>query len=155
MKRCPECRRDYYDDSLSFCLEDGAPLVQGTVPVDEPATAVLGSFDVPVDNDTTRVFAKSTVNQNRQSEIPALRSDAFPENETSKTFDKRLLLAPIVIALIVLAGYRYFGANTRQIESIAVMPFVNGSGSSDLEYLSDGMAETLIASLSRLPNLSV
>ena len=22
MKRCPECRRDYYDDTLSFCLEE-------------------------------------------------------------------------------------------------------------------------------------
>ncbi|MBA3770081.1 MAG: hypothetical protein H0X08_06255, partial [Blastocatellia bacterium] len=46
MKRCPECRRDYYDDTLSFCLEDGTPLVQGSVPVgqvsaDEPATAIL------------------------------------------------------------------------------------------------------------------
>ena len=46
MKRCPECRRDYYDDTLSFCLEDGTPLVQGSVPIgqisaDEPATAIL------------------------------------------------------------------------------------------------------------------
>ncbi|MEO8648481.1 MAG: hypothetical protein ABI539_04880 [Acidobacteriota bacterium] len=22
MKRCPECRRDYHDDSLAVCLED-------------------------------------------------------------------------------------------------------------------------------------
>ncbi len=35
MKRCPECRRDYYDDTLSFCLEDGTPLVYG-VSADEP-----------------------------------------------------------------------------------------------------------------------
>lgn len=40
MKRCPECRKDYFDDSLVYCLDDGAPLVQGTV-VDEPATAIL------------------------------------------------------------------------------------------------------------------
>ncbi|MGH9949162.1 MAG: tetratricopeptide repeat protein [Pyrinomonadaceae bacterium] len=49
MKRCPECRRDYYDDTLSFCLEDGTPLVQGSVPVsqiaaDEAATVTLPSF---------------------------------------------------------------------------------------------------------------
>jgi hypothetical protein len=47
MKRCPECRRDYYDDTLSFCLEDGSPLVSG-VPAeslagDEPATAIWQS----------------------------------------------------------------------------------------------------------------
>lgn len=29
MKRCPECRRDYYDDTLSFCLDDGIRLLEG------------------------------------------------------------------------------------------------------------------------------
>jgi TolB-like protein len=41
------------------------------------------------------------------------------------------------------------------IESIAVMPFINDSGNADVEYLSDGMTETLISSLSQPPNLSV
>ena len=35
------------------------------------------------------------------------------------------------------------------------MPFVNDSGNADVEYLSDGMTETLISSLSQLPNLNV
>src|SRR3989441_9349049 len=35
------------------------------------------------------------------------------------------------------------------------MPFVNESGNADVEYLSDGMTETLITSLSQLPNLNV
>jgi TolB-like protein len=35
------------------------------------------------------------------------------------------------------------------------MPFINASGNSDIEYLSDGMTETLISSLSQLPNLNV
>src|SRR6185295_4305897 len=38
---------------------------------------------------------------------------------------------------------------------IAVMPFVNESGNADVEYLSEGMTETLINSLSQIPNLSV
>jgi hypothetical protein len=29
MKRCPECRRDYYDDTLLFCLDDGNALLEG------------------------------------------------------------------------------------------------------------------------------
>lgn len=29
MKRCPECRRDYFDDTLLFCLDDGASLLEG------------------------------------------------------------------------------------------------------------------------------
>ena len=29
MKRCPECLRDYFDETLNFCLDDGARLVSG------------------------------------------------------------------------------------------------------------------------------
>jgi len=35
------------------------------------------------------------------------------------------------------------------------MPFVNDSGNADVEYLSDGMTETLIGDLSQLPGLNV
>ncbi len=68
------------------------------------------------------------------------------------------------IGLIVLLlasiglGYWFFNkrsANIKQIESIAVMPFVNESGNADIEYLSDGMTESLITSLSQLPKLNV
>lgn len=43
MKRCPECRRDYYDETLLYCLDDGSRLLDGPVSVDEPATAVFPS----------------------------------------------------------------------------------------------------------------
>ena len=36
MKRCPECRRDYRDDSLLYCLDDGARLVEGPGSADAP-----------------------------------------------------------------------------------------------------------------------
>jgi TolB-like protein/Tfp pilus assembly protein PilF len=29
MKRCPKCRRDYYDNSLLYCLNDGSALLEG------------------------------------------------------------------------------------------------------------------------------
>jgi hypothetical protein len=29
MKLCPECRRDYYDGSLLYCLDDGNALLEG------------------------------------------------------------------------------------------------------------------------------
>src|SRR5689334_16072733 len=40
MKRCPDCRRDYYDDSLSYCLDDGSVLLDGPPSLEEPATAI-------------------------------------------------------------------------------------------------------------------
>jgi TolB-like protein/Tfp pilus assembly protein PilF len=41
------------------------------------------------------------------------------------------------------------------IDSIAVLPFVNAGGDSTLEYLSDGIAESLISNLSQLAHLRV
>ena len=63
-------------------------------------------------------------------------------------------LLMLVLAVSGFVGYKYF-TPTDYIESIAVMPFVNESGNSDTEYLSDGMTETLIGSLSKMPNLRV
>src|SRR4029078_5463995 len=61
------------------------------------------------------------------------------------------------LLLVVLAGAflgaRYFTSNKKN-ESIALMPFVTASGSTDVEYLSDGMTETLISVLSQIPKLS-
>lgn len=45
MKRCPSCRRDYFDDSLLYCLDDGTPLLEGPSSglTEEPATAMMMS----------------------------------------------------------------------------------------------------------------
>ena len=73
---------------------------------------------------------------------------------------KRGIATGLIVLFLALIGVGYwlFGNRVppaKQVESIAVMPFVNESGSADVEYLSDGMTETLISSLSQLPNLSV
>ena len=47
------------------------------------------------------------------------------------------------------------GGHGPAIESIAVLPFANVGADPDTEYLSDGIAESIIHSLSRLPNLRV
>ena len=66
-----------------------------------------------------------------------------------------IALAGLIVLVGGYFGYRYFSQGNKQIESIAVMPFVNTSGNAGIDYLSDGMTETLISSLSQLPKLSV
>jgi hypothetical protein len=45
MKKCPQCGTQYSDDSLSFCLQDGTPLIGSG---DDTPTVVLGGGGAPV-----------------------------------------------------------------------------------------------------------
>ncbi len=68
------------------------------------------------------------------------------------------IIGVLLVGVISTVGYFAFvsrGGSTKQINSIAVMPFENRSGNADSEYLSDGLAESLIYRLSQLPNLKV
>jgi eukaryotic-like serine/threonine-protein kinase len=75
---------------------------------------------------------------------------------SSKT-TRYLVWSGLGILLLIAAGLVYwFYPNRRpQIESIAILPIVNASGNTEVEYLSDGMTDMLITSLSQVPNLSV
>lgn len=64
------------------------------------------------------------------------------------------LFLTLLVAVSGVVGYRYVTAN-KQIEAIAVMPFDNASGDPEVEYLSDGMTENLIRSLSSISGLSI
>ncbi|MFN0280326.1 MAG: tetratricopeptide repeat protein [Pyrinomonadaceae bacterium] len=161
MKRCPECRRDYYDDTLLYCLDDGNALLEGPASVDEPATAILseppavaGGLTQP----TAILGEPATAIFPRTEAEPQVKLGNSTKRQSLSAHRAAKPLAALIAVVLILAGgffaYRYFSP-AKQIESIAVMPFVNESGNADVEYLSDGMTETLINSLSQIPNLSV
>jgi len=54
-----------------------------------------------------------------------------------------------------IGSYLVGGTSDAAIDSIAVLPFVNGSGDGEDDYLSDGITERLINSLSQLTHLRV
>ncbi|MCA1850236.1 MAG: protein kinase, partial [Acidobacteria bacterium] len=66
-----------------------------------------------------------------------------------------LALLAIVLGVAALALFLRARRSESAIDSIAVLPFENRSGDADTDYLSDGLAESLIFRLSQLPNLKV
>jgi TolB-like protein len=67
------------------------------------------------------------------------------------------VLATCIAALgLAAVGAWYLrSGRTAQIDSIAVLPFTNGGGDANTDYLSDGITESLIENLAHVPQLKV
>ena len=134
MKQCPECRRVYADETLNFCLEDGAVLIYGRGGAiddrdDAAATAILTGGEPPAPRsaaeDWTRLVSSTSppgrdVNTGLGSRPGEGRETPSPRNN-----------------------------------SIAVLPFVNMSADPENEYFCDGLAEDLLNALAKIEDLRV
>jgi serine/threonine-protein kinase len=97
--------------------------------------------------------------------MPTAAGAALPTTSSAKIIlgeIKRHKLGVALMLMLLLAvmgalGYFAFLARPASgpIDSLAVLPFQNRSSDADSEYLSDGLAESLIHRLSQLPNLKV
>ncbi len=86
MKRCPECRRDYYDDTLLYCLDDGNALLEGPATADEPATAILSEAAAFRSGDATAIFNRNdnvlhAVAANSIAVLPFVHLSNQPDDE--------------------------------------------------------------------------
>jgi eukaryotic-like serine/threonine-protein kinase len=89
----------------------------------------------------------------------AITLEHLPHGSSKPWQRPRNLLVAVFLLVMLLAlggviGYQNLTAKTR-IASIAVMPFINESGDPAVEYLSEGMTENLIRSLSTISDLSI
>ena len=97
MKRCPECRRDYYDDTLLYCLDDGSELLEGPASGKEMPTAILGEFSE--DNIRTKIHSGSG------SGSASTASKAF----SAKSWRLELIVGAVaVLAVLVISLVMYF-----------------------------------------------
>jgi TolB-like protein/Tfp pilus assembly protein PilF len=148
MKTCPKCHRDYPDETLNYCLDDGETLVSGRLASESPTA-------IKIPDVTSGPPVQHQVGTTDRTEILPTTNIDRPRFLTNRT-------AWLVVAFAVAAAfagiflYRYYFVESKSpVTSVAVLPFRNRGGDPDSQYLSEGLAESLIYRLSQLENLKV
>jgi serine/threonine-protein kinase len=83
---------------------------------------------------------------------------AVPQAEQPRKLSQNkttILIVSAGILLMAAAALLYWKYSRPPINSVAILPFVNDSKDPNAEYLSDGITESIINSLSQLPGLKV
>ena len=137
-------------------LDIQGELERSIVPSSDAASAIH--------ENQTQIYASDAIaatKSGRANTTNVTASSSSLEYAVAQAKSHKFVTAIVFLALLAVistAGYFVFvsraGSRT-QINSLAVMPFINVSGNSEIDYLTDGMTETLISSLSQIPNLNV
>jgi len=98
MKRCPECLRNYSDETLSFCLDDGTALVDG------PAGDVAKTVTLP----STQLFDEGATKIQKSGDVDGPRSASSAEYLIGEIKRHKVgtLIGSLIVLLVVLGlGY--------------------------------------------------
>jgi eukaryotic-like serine/threonine-protein kinase len=122
--------------------------------------AAMAEASAPSTPSSTAGSPSSVPSNAQLSASAAQHSDsAIAADLLSRHKTKLIAVAGATILLLALAGfalYRWSSARSSSaIDSLAVLPFINVTTDPNSEYLSEGLTESLIGSLSQLPNLTV
>jgi hypothetical protein len=111
MKRCRECSREYADESMRFCLDDGTLLTASTYHSEAAPTEILPNRTVPN-------LSASIPTIPAQPIVDAIRSGG---HETQRSIPLLtagvIVIALLLMALVGIAGlfvYKQFGDDTAQ-----------------------------------------
>ncbi|MBV9342398.1 MAG: protein kinase [Acidobacteria bacterium] len=93
----------------------------------------------------------------RDTESTRIAATSASPAKTLKGRKLRVVLAAFIVALGLATGGAWYlrAGRAAQIDSLAVLPFTNGGGDANIDYLSDGITESLIDNLAHVPQLKV
>jgi TolB-like protein len=160
MKRCPSCNRVETDDTLAFCRVDGTALVSDSSSPSESSLGLGANASSEIETSIlphstgagiSRATSATTV-FNAQSALARTQKLASSKSRRAIVLT---MVGLIVIAFALLLYFYRARNNTTTIDSIAVLPFANSSTDPNTDFLSDGITESIISSLSQLPQLKV
>jgi eukaryotic-like serine/threonine-protein kinase len=137
-------------------LDIQGELERSVIPNREANTESLGES-------ATQIYSGKSIEETQGAESRATQNVTTSSSlEYAVTQAKSHKFVTAVVGIILLgtisaiAYFSFFAkSDTGQIDSIAVLPFQNASGDPNVEYLSDGIAESLINSLTQLQQLKV
>lgn len=150
---------------LEYSLDQGIPVISSDPAVHLETTYVEGligsaGLDTVVTPASGEHFSYET------SAIPSVAEPVqtivtpMPQPQAEPKKKRKLLLPALAVLLLGLAAagaffYTRYQQQAARIDTIAVMPFVNVTGDADAEYLSEGITEGIINSLSQWDDLSI
>lgn len=144
-----ELKRFHHRLELDAERESGAASESATLFIKQPVQSVEPQGVRPTHGEQ--------VNSAQPTSFRSLPSIAGMVRQAQTHKARSLIIALVLLALVSSAAYLALvtPAGNRKIDSIAVLPFENLSGNTDLAYLSDGLSQSLIDRLSELPQLKV
>jgi hypothetical protein len=83
MKRCPQCNRTYTDDALSFCLDDGSPLLSTSGPSAADSSPTI-QYPPPRETNAQATIAFNPGQQQQQPPGPPPAWSPMPPPVTQK-----------------------------------------------------------------------
>ncbi|MGH9651217.1 MAG: protein kinase domain-containing protein, partial [Terriglobales bacterium] len=129
----------------------------------QPPSTISGAVSPPLESIIVKALDKDP--ERRYQSAKELRVDLERLSEGARihirtrasrraSWKPAMLIAALV--LLAVASSLYLRSYRQEpIQSLAVLPLVNASGDPNAEYFSDGVTESLINSLSQVPDLKV
>lgn len=91
-------------------------------------------------------------------EVRFIRSRTLPSGDSAFLTQAQRPLAWFALigtVVVIIAALAFFTRPPHAIDSVAVLPFVNVTGDPNTDYMAEGLTESIIHNLSRLPQLQV